>query len=851
MTPARRSLLMLVCALSLAFDWGARLPRLQRDLASGDASTRREAVRELSTLDAATAGPDLLRALSDDDPGVRTEAARGAARLGLPEAAERLTTWLADADQGQRRAAIAALGEIGDEQAVGRLLRALGDTEPEVREEAVRALGRIGHGVPLAPVSSMLEDSEPSVRREAAHVLGLLGDPSALMALAGRVEDSSPEVRAAVVSSLGQFGDPLAVGALSSALGDEDSEVRLQAALALGRIDDPRAVRRLSELSRGTDPRLSQAALASLSAIGGEEAIHALIEALARPSLHASAVTQLRALAAEERVPDTLLSSLAQALDDAGDDRGATAIVDALDALLEDHPSDRPVPALLRALAQQRGREDRLLSALAATGAEDAALPIFSRLEDADERTRAAALDATDRYLARRPGDGRVADPLLHLLSRASGAMGPLPSASSAPEGDARALRRRRIRLLDLLGVVGAPRALPALLAASAAQDPEERFAAVRAIGRLGVAEGAASLMPLLDDHDPRVRFEAAQAIGAGAGPDVVAALLDALTRPGAVDRHARLLALGGALSRPGHPLASSPELVARTRRALLGFGQHADQRIAARALDALARWGDPEALAALAAGPFPRSPTLARSWIGVLAVSAEGADVPPPLDALEAEDPLFAAAAAAGLGEHRGREVVAPLVRTVGEAAFPVDAAASFALARLGRRGLLREEDIPSLCALFSRRHPATRANLMIALASLHASACHEGPDPASVLATARAPQVRAAAARWLFASGREDARALLERAAATELDPQVSLACHAPELPALSAQADVYAYAADAETPQTDSLLALTLADSSVLVAPTDALAHLRLSDAPEGDLSLWDPTSAALEN
>ncbi|NCQ35710.1 hypothetical protein GW813_11710 [bacterium] len=118
-------------------------------------------------------------------------------------------------------------------------------------------------------------------------------------------------------------------------------------------------------------------------------------------------------------------------------------------------------------------------------------------------------------------------------------------------------------------------------------------------------------------------------------------------------------------------------------------------------------------------------------------------------------------------------------------------------------------------------------------------------------MLATARAPQVRAAAARWLFASGREDARALLQRAAATELDPQVSLACHAPELPALSAQADVYAYAADAETPQTDSLLALTLADSSVLVAPTDALAHLRLSNAPEGDLSLWDPTSAALEN
>jgi len=110
---------------------------------------------------------------------------------------------------------------------------------------------------------------------------------------------------------------------------------------------------------------------------------------------------------------------LGRALDEAPDERTATALVDALGVLLEEHASEEPVPALLRALRAGRGSEGRLLAALAASGSGEAAMPIFSRLEDADEDTRAAALDATERYLARRPRDGRVADPLLHLLARA------------------------------------------------------------------------------------------------------------------------------------------------------------------------------------------------------------------------------------------------------------------------------------------------------------------------------------------------------------------------------------------------------------------------------------------------
>ncbi|NOY94491.1 MAG: HEAT repeat domain-containing protein, partial [Deltaproteobacteria bacterium] len=161
-----------------------------------------------------------------------------------------------------------------------------------------------------------------------------------------------------------------------------------------------------------------------------------------------------------------------------------------------------------------------------------------------------------------------------------------------------------------------------------------------------------------------------------------------------------------------------------------------------------------------------------------------------------------------------------------------------------------LAEQDIPALCALLTRRHPATRANVIVALASLQAPACPDGSDPARLLASAQAPQVRAAAARWLQATGRPDAAATLARHARSEVDPRVIRACRAPELPPLGRQSDVYAYGADAHTPLEGRLMALTLADSSVLVAPTDALAHLHLDHAPEGELSLWDPAIAPLE-
>jgi len=188
-------------------------------------------------------------------------------------------------------------------------------------------------------------------------------------------------------------------------------------------------------------------------------------------------------------------------------------------------------------------------------------------------------------------------------------------------------------------------------------------------------------------------------------------------------------------------------------------------------------------------------------------------------------------------------------VIDAVAERPFPEDAAASFALVRLARRGVLNAEDAPRLCPLLARRHPATRSNVLVALAALGVSACPDA-DPERLLEHALNARVRAAAARWLHASGSARAASALRDCLTRAEVPAVHRACRSPELPALGPEADVYAYAPDGARLLPGALVAITLGDSSQWVCPADALAHLRLSHAPEGAMRLWLPEAAALE-
>jgi HEAT repeat protein len=837
------ALVFVVCG---GFEWGGGIHRLERALSSDDPAQRIDVVRRLAHEPGADARALLLRALDDPSAAVRAEAVGALGEARAVEAVPRLESWLGDGSAEVRASAARALGRIGDPAARPSLVRALGDGDAAVRQVAIEALARIGGPEVLVPIQGMLEDDEDPVRVAAAEALGELGDERAVVPLVGRARDEVPEVRDAVARALGRLGSPRAIPALLQALEDESEVVRLSAVSGLGRLGDPRAVDPLAEALASSNPRLREAALAALGAIGGERAVHVAAEALAEPSLRATAAEVLLATArreAREGGPGPTLDRLVEVLG-ATSDRGlATAVARVLAEAQAAGPAPALAAPLLDALRDGRGEPSAVVLALARTGAPEALLPLLQAADaavsarDPDPDGALRTLAALEAYFTRAPADGRAADPLLGLLERAR-----------SPEV--------RASIARLLGRAGAARAVPELRALLSAEDDGLRLAAVTALGRIG--EGATTdssggaagatdaLLPLLDDSIAEVRYRAALAYGAGADDGQLARLVERLTGRRRADRHALLIALGRALPRLGPELPQA--LAARVAEALDDRMRGLDPQAAARALDTARRWGSERALAAVLAALDHPSPTIRRQASRALGD-------------FDVDRARHEARARLGRGGARLDVGLATALGEVGDATdadglfaaaergWPASGAASFALARLARRGALPVELAPRLCALAASREPYVRANALTALTALGAPACPD-LDALALLSPGHDAAVRVAAARLLGADPGRAHAAALGRCAASEPAPELARACAEPALPPLGAPAEVYAYDATGTELARDRLMALRLGDGSVLVAFTDANGFLYLDRSPEGPLLLEDPVAASLE-
>ena len=503
--------------------------------------------------------------------------------------------------------------------------------------------------------------------------------------------------------------------------------------------------------------------------------------------------------------------------------------------------------ALLTALERERGPwHDQLLLALGATGSPEALMPLLERLqpgyqdktaEAPGDRATGALLDALLLYFERAPADGRAADPLLAFLERASG--------------------EQRLKGVALLGAARCERAVPALVELLEHRDGELRLAAVRALGAIGDPTSAPALLRLADGRKARLRYEAARALGKVAGENHLGPLLERLLSARAVDRHAVLHALGAALARLRAQGELSPENARRALEALSQIAASEDKQLAARAVDALAAWGDP--VAATAVGGQARSPLLGRRVGAVMALGHF--DTPEVLGSLRRiarKGPVqVLSAAAISIGETGNQSDVDGLLRMAERFRWPVPASASFALARLARRGELQKlSTARKLCQLARSREPYVRANLAVAMASLGAAACEQGPDPLRWLDLDHAAAVRASAAHWVHASataGRiapEQASRVLGNCARRDPEPAVARVCRHGAPPALDSKVDVYAYQTDGETLLRFKLVALRLSDGSVFVGYTDLNGHLRLRNAPAGGFELEYPGLTPLE-
>lgn len=857
-TVVRRSTalgLALLGLVSLGFEWEGRLARLTRDLDSGEASRRRDVVRLLAAYPASDVRAPLLRALEDADAGVRIEAADVAARVHLVDAAPLLVGWLDDPDVALREASAAALGRLGDAPHLAQLVRALGDADARVRRAAVGALAALGGREVVVPLLGRLDDDDPQVRADAATALAALRDDRAAVPLVGRARDPVPEVRAAVYAALGDLGDARGLAPLAQGLRDDNDDARLAAIGALGRLGDDAAVDPLADRLDTEPARPKRAIVAALGAltsasVGGTRALEALVAALSDPDT-ASVAADVLVLRAETRTAIGASAEGPGATAPAWDARPAivAALASGLDRGLSPAPVARALArlamsgridgaaaALERAVDARIGADGSLLRALALTGTEAVLVRLLEELRATDVPHQTWALEALSAYFDRAEPDGRAADPLLAALGR-------VPPT----------LRREVVRLL---GRVKAQRALPALRPLLASPDGALRLATVQAIGEIG--GGGAALLPLLDDLDAGVRFEAADALARTGDATTAAALAARLDGRAPADRHALALALGGVLGSLRLAAAPAAARVAGLA-ALLRAARGEDLALAARALDALAVAADPDVVPALVVLAESTAPSRRAA-----AVRALGAfDDPRALATLRAAavspEPDVALAALGVLGEHGTADDVPLLLEAATHARWPRSAGAAFALSRLARRGALADvPDAPAkLCALFSSRDVYVRANAASALAALGAGTCAPPAlGPLELLRPQHGEVVRLAAARWAAAAARagslprpETERALA-RCVANDTSVDVARACAASEEPSLSEVADVVAYDASGRTLRAGALLALRLSDGSVLVARSDANAHVRLENAPRGSLSLDDPLDTPLD-
>jgi len=287
------------------------VPPLLERLTDDSALVRQAALIVLMHIGDRRAVPGLIAALGDEAPAVRRVAARALRVFGDVSTLPALTAALRDPDPALRGEAALALGGVQDTRAVPALMEALHDPVADVQFAAAWALGRIPDPRAVEPLIAALTTSvDRGVRERSAEALGYIADPRAVPSLVAALGDENLRVRDRAALALGLIGDRAAVEPLLVMLNDptyqrpdanivsrEDLPIarnrvrtlganyfrlsqeyrgcRPSAALALGMIGDPRAIDPLTALLK-EEPWLCEPAIKALAAIPDIRAAQAL-----------------------------------------------------------------------------------------------------------------------------------------------------------------------------------------------------------------------------------------------------------------------------------------------------------------------------------------------------------------------------------------------------------------------------------------------------------------------------------------------------------------------------------------------------------------------------------------------
>lgn len=147
--------------------------------ATGERSSRLDALQTLARQPAQTAAADLAQVLAEDaDPLVRAQAAALLGIVGGEEVATALSAAFADEEASVRLHAVRALGRVEGARALPALREVLArDPDPRVRRVAVRWVAALPGEEARAVLEAAASDRDASVRQEVAAALAIWRKP--------------------------------------------------------------------------------------------------------------------------------------------------------------------------------------------------------------------------------------------------------------------------------------------------------------------------------------------------------------------------------------------------------------------------------------------------------------------------------------------------------------------------------------------------------------------------------------------------------------------------------------------------------------------------------------------------
>ncbi|MBX7220269.1 MAG: HEAT repeat domain-containing protein [Blastocatellia bacterium] len=538
----------------------AVIPKLALLLETDDAKQRVAVVEALGHINDRTAIEPLIRSLDDRDPAVRTAASAALLRFGI--APERLTSDLAAKEWQIRIEALKLLSRMGNTSQIPAMVELLRDSEPQVRRAAVEALKSLKDTRAVEGLMTALRDNDIGVRAGAAEALGEIGDARATQPLLTALRNSAnTSISTEIATALAKLKSNQAVPLLLDGLRNPSWTVRAQIARVLGEFQDTRAVPPLVEALEDNSAVVRYYARQSLAHIGVSSpegllrlftknegrARYGSMEVIRLTHLTATVPTLLTALS-DVRLP--IRAMAAYVLGNLKDEKAIPALAQALEiedrftvrwwlayALGNSGEPARPILLKLANHKKPRVRQDALRALGFLPPDEAAHTVLLAALQDKDDTTRGAAVEALGRsqdtaaigvltgFLkspnhAEAPVERPRPDLVITALFQ-MGTPGKKALLESAPQLDAGV----RSQVLHVLGADGDPEMLPLLLEAARSGPVRVRLTALQELARQSDEKALEALIFALSDQQPEIRLEAVRWLTLIGGPESIAAL--------------------------------------------------------------------------------------------------------------------------------------------------------------------------------------------------------------------------------------------------------------------------------------------------------------------------------------